>query len=257
MNNELSIIDEREVLGKDFKVYGTFEDPLFLAKDVYKWIEHNNITLMLKNVDEDEKIKLAIMENITPSHGGKRKNTEAWFLTEDGLYEVLMQSRKPIAKQFKKEVKKILKEIRTTGKYEVANNTVDNDVKAAVVDVMKQVIPDMVKETMVAFMKELQPMFTSNATQNTITTSTKEAEITRNNLHDNIMQLSKISQKHPKRVYGELYNGLKEDYGIDLSERTDKGYINFIEENEWSLVTEEFNKLYEYYSSGANLLNVQ
>ena len=80
MNNELSIIDEREVLGKDFKVYGTFEDPLFLAKDVYKWIEHNNITLMLKNVDEDEKIKLAIMENITPSHGGKRKNTEAWFL---------------------------------------------------------------------------------------------------------------------------------------------------------------------------------
>lgn len=25
-----------------------------------------------------------------------------WFLTDDGLYEVLMQSRKPIAKQFKK-----------------------------------------------------------------------------------------------------------------------------------------------------------
>ena len=40
-----------------------------------------------------------------------------WFLTEDGVYEVLMQSRKPIAKQFKKEVKKILKEIRTTGEY--------------------------------------------------------------------------------------------------------------------------------------------
>ena len=38
-----------------------------------------------------------------------------WFLTEDGLYEVLMQSRKPIAKEFKKEVKKILKQIRTTG----------------------------------------------------------------------------------------------------------------------------------------------
>ena len=31
-----------------------------------------------------------------------------WFLTEDGLYEVLMQSRKPIARQFKKEVKKTL-----------------------------------------------------------------------------------------------------------------------------------------------------
>ena len=40
-----------------------------------------------------------------------------WFLTEDGLYEVLMQSRKPIAKQFKKKVKEILKQIRKTGGY--------------------------------------------------------------------------------------------------------------------------------------------
>lgn len=40
-----------------------------------------------------------------------------WFLTEDGLYEVLMQSRKPIAKEFKKGVKEILKTIRKTGGY--------------------------------------------------------------------------------------------------------------------------------------------
>ena len=39
------------------------------------------------------------------------------MLTEDGLYEVLMTSQKPIAKQFKKEVKKILKQIRQTGGY--------------------------------------------------------------------------------------------------------------------------------------------
>lgn len=30
------------------------------------------------------------------------QNREAWFLTEYELYEVLMQLRKPIAKQFKK-----------------------------------------------------------------------------------------------------------------------------------------------------------
>ena len=50
---------------------------------------------------------------------------ECNFLTEDGLYEVLMQSRKPIAKQFKKEVKKILKDIRRHGLYatdELLNN---------------------------------------------------------------------------------------------------------------------------------------
>ena len=40
------------------------------------------------------------------------QNREMWFLTEDGLYEVLMQSRKPIAKEFKKQVIKILDDLR-------------------------------------------------------------------------------------------------------------------------------------------------
>lgn len=36
-----------------------------------------------------------------------------WLLTEYGLYEVLMQSRKPIARQFKRGVKELLRNIRT------------------------------------------------------------------------------------------------------------------------------------------------
>ena len=39
---ELKIIDERTVLNKDFRIYGDFENPLFLAKDVAEWIEHSN-----------------------------------------------------------------------------------------------------------------------------------------------------------------------------------------------------------------------
>ena len=99
----------REVLGKQFRIYGTKENPLFLAKDVAEWIEHSNASVMLSNVDKEEKVKLKniYFENRT---GGKG----TWFLTEQGLYEVLFQSSKPIAKQFKKEVKNILKQIRTT-----------------------------------------------------------------------------------------------------------------------------------------------
>lgn len=32
--DELKIIDERLVLDKDFRIYGTEDNPLFLAKDV-------------------------------------------------------------------------------------------------------------------------------------------------------------------------------------------------------------------------------
>ena len=109
--NELQIIEQREVLGKDFKIYGDFENPLFLAKDVAEWIDYDlsSINKMIKNIDDDEKVR-----NIIPTLGGAQ---ETWFLTENGLYEVLMQSRKPIAKEFKKQVKQILKSIRKHGAY--------------------------------------------------------------------------------------------------------------------------------------------
>ena len=54
-------------------------------------------------------------------------NQNLLFLTEDGFYEVLMQSQKPIAKQFKKEVKKILKQIRQTGGYMPTNEEDDDE----------------------------------------------------------------------------------------------------------------------------------
>lgn len=43
--------------------------------------------------------KSNVQNTILYASGQVRK---MWFLTEDGLYEVLMQSRKPIAKEFKK-----------------------------------------------------------------------------------------------------------------------------------------------------------
>ncbi|MCS1394335.1 phage antirepressor KilAC domain-containing protein [Lysinibacillus boronitolerans] len=116
--NQLQIIHEQVVLTKKFKVYGTLNNPLFLAKDVAEWIEHSDTSKMIRSVDEDEKVK-----NNVPTPGGLQ---ESWFLTEDGLYEVLMQSRKPIAKQFKKQVKNILKEIRIDGGY-IATNEDDDE----------------------------------------------------------------------------------------------------------------------------------
>ena len=110
MGDELQVIDERELFGKEFRIYGTAENPLFLAKQVAEMIEHSNPSKMLNCVDDEEKTTLTI------SYSGNM-TTNQLFLTEDGLYEVLMQSRKPIAKQFKKEVKNILKTIRKTGGY--------------------------------------------------------------------------------------------------------------------------------------------
>lgn len=115
-NNQLQIIDEREVLGKQLRIYGDFENPLFLAKDIAEWIDYAktgngsyDVNKMLKTVDENEKLIRKIFAS--------GQNREMWFVTEDGLYEVLMQSTKPIAKEFKKKVKEILKDVRKYGMY--------------------------------------------------------------------------------------------------------------------------------------------
>ena len=109
--NEISIISNSNFLGKEINVYGSVEEPLFLAKDVAEWIEHSDSNKMIQSVDDDEKLIGTMFLS--------GQNRQCNFLTENGLYEVLMQSRKPIAKQFKRGVKDILKSIRKTGSYTV------------------------------------------------------------------------------------------------------------------------------------------
>ena len=110
-NQPIQVLSETELLGHKFTIYGTAENPLFLAKEVAEVLNYSesNSSKLTNLVESDEKVR-----NIITTPGG---NQEVWFLTEDGLYEVLMQSRKPIAKEFKKGVKEILKTIRKTGGY--------------------------------------------------------------------------------------------------------------------------------------------
>lgn len=111
LTNSIQVLSETELLGHKFTVYGTAENPLFLAKEVAEVLNYSesNSSKLTNLVESDEKVR-----NIITTPGG---NQEVWLLTEDGLYEVLFQSRKPIAKEFKKGVKEILKTIRKTGGY--------------------------------------------------------------------------------------------------------------------------------------------
>ncbi|GHU26998.1 hypothetical protein FACS1894172_18910 [Spirochaetia bacterium] len=112
-NEQVTVLAEREMLSKKFRIYGTPEEPLFLAKDVAEWLGYseNNITNFVSAVDEDEKLKLTMVIS--------GQSRQYLFLTEDGMYEVIMLSRKPVAKPIKKKIKKILKEIRMTGSYSI------------------------------------------------------------------------------------------------------------------------------------------
>lgn len=131
--NEVKIINKSNLLDKEIDVWGSVERPLFRAKDVVDWLKAKNVSMVIDRVDEEERLKLNLGRN-----GG-----DTWFLTEDGLYELLMQSRKPIAKQFKKGVKKILHEIRAKGGY-IA--TTQNDTPATILARAMKVADEVIAE---------------------------------------------------------------------------------------------------------------
>jgi len=106
---KVEILKQETLLDKQFNIYGDFENPLFLAKDVAEWIEHSDTSTMVRTVDDEEKLIQTIFVS--------GQNREVVLLTENGVYEVLMQSRKPIAKKFKKGVKEVVKSIRKHGGY--------------------------------------------------------------------------------------------------------------------------------------------
>ncbi|HEM4763734.1 TPA: hypothetical protein U1062_000741 [Streptococcus suis] len=117
----LQVIHTDNFHGHPLDVYGDFENPLFMAREVAEMIEYTktsqgyyDVQAMLRKVDDDEKVKCTPLEGTTKNF---RSGQTMWFLTEYGLYEVLMRSSKPKAKEFRKAVKQILKEIRTQGYY--------------------------------------------------------------------------------------------------------------------------------------------
>lgn len=111
------LLQTTQLCGVSLSVYGTPTEPLFLAKEVAEILDHSKASVMIDMVDEDEKLRETIFTS------GQRR--EMWLLTEQGLYEVLMQSRKPVARQFKAGVKALLKALRT-GEQPAANGQQPN-----------------------------------------------------------------------------------------------------------------------------------
>jgi len=123
---DLTKQNETNLLVKQFNdlninIYGTYEEPLFKAKDIGDLLGIKNIRDTLTSLDEQCKIKV----NVGNTDVGN--NSDTWFLTEDGLYELLFISRKPIAKQFKVWIRNIIKEIRLKGKYDLEEQLKQKD----------------------------------------------------------------------------------------------------------------------------------
>ena len=74
------------------------DEPWFVAKDICDVLEIVNPTRALAGLDEDEKT-LHSMKGIVDTAG----NPNMTFVNEPGLYSLVLRSRKPEAKAFKRK----------------------------------------------------------------------------------------------------------------------------------------------------------
>ncbi len=92
------------------------ENIWFVAKDILTILQDNNnpnIGEATKDLDSDERGSFKIM-----TFGGVQEMT---FVSESGLYSLIIRSRKPIAKPFQKWVThEVLPSIRKTGNYSIS-----------------------------------------------------------------------------------------------------------------------------------------
>lgn len=85
-------------------------EPWFVAKDVCDCLSINDTSKAVSRLDNDEK-----GTNLIPTLGG---NQNLWTVNEYGLYSLVMSSRKPEAKEFKRWVThEVLPSIRKYGSY--------------------------------------------------------------------------------------------------------------------------------------------
>lgn len=93
------------------------DKPTFKADQIGKIIGLKNIRSSIQHFDQDEKVVQQI-----DTLGGVQDCT---FLTEMGVYRLLMRSDKPKARPFQKWVVNVIETIRETGKYELSKEMHD------------------------------------------------------------------------------------------------------------------------------------
>lgn len=97
--------------GRKVRMVGTAERPEWVASDVCAVLGLKNVTMALKPLDADERGEFKIVD-VTG------RPQEMLTVTESGLYDLIMRSRKPDARRFRRWVRgEVLPQIRRTGSY--------------------------------------------------------------------------------------------------------------------------------------------
>jgi prophage antirepressor-like protein len=116
--SDLPTVDESDDIGPAFmfgssivRTAGTQDAPLFRASDVCKALGVENVSQACSRIDSEDTVAVSVQL--------RTSQTKALYVNESGLYALILGSRKPEARAFKRWVtSEVLPSIRRSGKYE-------------------------------------------------------------------------------------------------------------------------------------------
>lgn len=109
MNNKIKVFENAEF--GSVRTVTINGEPWFVAADVCKALEINNVSMAISRLDDDEKNTISLTEGI-PGNPNKT------IVNEPGLYSLVLSSRKPEAKSFKRWIThEVIPDIRQYGMY--------------------------------------------------------------------------------------------------------------------------------------------
>jgi prophage antirepressor-like protein len=109
------------------------EDFIFCAKDVCDVLGLTNPSVAIQSLDDDERPK----KNLG-------RQGETWFVTESGLYALIIRSNKPAARQFRKWItSQVLPSLRKYGMYSMDEKVMSRVMKRAEEKAVKSLLGEI------------------------------------------------------------------------------------------------------------------
>lgn len=200
-------------------------EPWFVAADVCRALDLSNTTVTLGRLDDDEKALISI-EGIT--NGNNKTN----IVNEPGLYGMVLSSRKPEAKEFKRWITHdVIPSIRNTGGYVSDSDRMLNHYFGHLDESRKAIIREAF-DTIESVQRENDKLKTVN-----------QALLRDTGTWDNRAVLVALLRKFTTTRYGahfslgwnRFYKELKYKKGICLSQRGDNTVplIDKVHDDEW------------------------
>lgn len=120
MNNKIKVFENAEF--GSVRTVTINGEPWFVASDVCKALDIGNPSQAISRLDDDEKVTLTTNEGHSGKLGGAQMLN---VISEAGLYSLILKSRKPEAKAFKRWIThEVIPDIRQYGMY-AANDFLD------------------------------------------------------------------------------------------------------------------------------------